>query len=501
MLEIMEKLGISAWRRAFGGRRAPAMAMVALTAMILLATSVLAQESLGDRARKIRAEKENAEAAKTSPEGKKAMSPAAADLTATMALISETDPEKYAAGIRLLLEQDRFRVLDDIAAGERTNKTRFAGGEWKLHEFYEALASPAGKGRGVVADWNAYRERMNHWVGLMPASITARVALAQAELLYAWQLRGPKAAGTVPTDRFDLFTTQLKIAETVLNQASDLQEKCPEWYDVMLQVERDKGWAVQDLNALLQRAAAFEPQYFYVYQQQALTLTPLWRGKEGDAEKFAEDQANRAGGKPGDILYFQIAESVMGNPELVKMPQHFVWSRALVGYQAMVEQYGASAARQNQIAFMAARFGDYMAADDMFTQIGDHWDKGTWGSQEYFDKVKTWARSSAGPFKKIIDAYKQVNANVATPEGQRYDGQIAKEFTARYAHAVSACTTPTGGQAPTLLIMQVGKTGTVQQMLVVPQDASDACLRPKLEKAYFSPPPKPEYWVRVSLSR
>ena len=475
--------------------------MIAMAGMATFAANAVAQESLGDRARRIRADKENAEAAKALPDGKKAMSPTAADLTTTMSLISETDPEKYAEGIRLLLEQERFRVLDDIAMGERTNKTRFAGGEWKLHEFYEALASPGDKGRGVVADWNAYRERMNHWVGLMPGSITARVALAQAELLYAWQLRGPQAAGTVPTDRYDLFITQLKIAETVLNRASDLQEKCPEWYDVMLQVGRDKGWQVDDLNTLLQRAAAFEPQYFYVYQEQALTLTSLWRGKEGDAEKFAEDQANRVGGKPGDILYFQIAQSVMGNPELAKMPQHFVWSRALVGYQTMVEQYGASAARQNQIAFMAARFGDYMAADDMFTQIGDHWDKGTWGSQEYFDKVKAWAKNSAGPFKKIINAYKEVNANVATPEGQRYDGQIAKEFTARYARAVSACTAPTSGRTPTLLIMQVGKTGTVQQMLVVPQDANDACLRPKLEKAYFSPPPKPEYWVRVSLNK
>src|SRR5215469_6159576 len=184
----MQKPKISAWRWIFGGGRAPAVAMVALAAMALaamtlLSISVSAQESLGDRARRIRADKENAEAAKASPDGKKAMSPTAADLTVTMSLISETDPEKYAEGLRLLLEQDRFRVLDDIAAGERTNKTRFAGGEWKLHEFYEALGSPAGKGRGVVADWNAYRERMNKWVGLMPASITARVALAQAELL------------------------------------------------------------------------------------------------------------------------------------------------------------------------------------------------------------------------------------------------------------------------------------------------------------------------------
>src|SRR5262249_810428 len=148
------------------------------------------------------------------------------------------------------------------------------------------------------------------------------------------------------------------------------------------------------------------------------------------------------------------------------MPQHFVWSRALVGYQGMIEQFGPTSVRQNQIAFMAARFGDSAAADDMFAKIGDHWDKGTWGTQEYFEQVRGWAKESAATFKKIVEAYKAVNANVATPEGVRYDTQIAKEFTARYARQVQDCAAPTSGPRPTLLIMQVGKTGTVQQMLV-----------------------------------
>jgi hypothetical protein len=488
-------------------------------------TTAYAQESLGEKARRIRAERENAQAGQ-SEDGKKQTSPAAADLTATVGLIQESDPAKYQEGVRLMLVQERFRVLDDVAAGERVNKTRFTGGEWKLWVFYDALASPAGKGRGVVADWNAYRDRLNRWVAQQPESVTARVALAQAELLYGWQLRGPGELGTIPQDHFDRFMAQVKQAETILNGAMELQTKCPEWYDVMLQVGRAKGWELQDLNTLLERAVAFEPGYFYVYQEQALTLTPKWRGREGDAEKFAEEQANRLGGKAGDILYWQIAQSVIGNPELARItqPQHFVWSRALIGYQALVEQYGASTVRQNQIALMAARFGDYMTADDLLLQIGDHWDPGTWGSQEYFDKVKAWARSSAGPFKRIIEAYKAVNANVATPEGQRYDGQIAKEFTARYAKLVEECqsgsstlprtrsvrdgnagaftalgATSAETTTPTLLILQVGKSGSVQQMLVVPETASDACLRPKLEKANFSPPPKPEYWVRVSL--
>ena len=493
MLALMRRLGLSAGKLLAVGTAAVAPAGT----LVIGEARLPAQESLGERARRIRVERDNATQAGQHAEGKKPMSPAAADLTATVALIQETDPEKYQEGVRLLLEQERFRVLDDVAQGERVNKTRFAGGEWKLWWFYNAIASPAGKGRGVVPDWNAYREKLTGWVGQAPESVTARVALAQGELLYGWELRGPGELGTIAQERFDRFTAQVKQAETILNGASELQVKCPEWYDVMMQVGRAKGWELQDLSTLLERAAAFEPGYFYVYQQMALTLTPKWRGREGDAEKFAEEQANKVGGKPGDILYWLIAESVMTNPELAKMPQHFVWSRALIGYQGLVEQYGASVARQNQIAFMAARFGDYMAADDFFLQVGDRWDAGTWGTQEYFDKVRTWARGSAGPFKKIIQAYKAVNENVATPEGARYDGQIAKEFGARYAREIAGCASQ--ADAPKLLILQVGKSGSVQQMLVVPETASDACVRPKLEKANFSPPPKPEYWVRVSL--
>ena len=476
-------------------RRTIVWALFALS-LAPLPPKIQAQESLADKARRIRARKEQEESA-SKPGAAKQLSPTAADLSATVNLIAETDPEKYSAGIRDLLQQDRFVVLDDVSAGERVNKTRFPGGEWKLHTLYEALATPGGTSRGVVADWNAYRDRFNRWVAQQPGSITARVAQADAELMYAWQLR---ATSDVNPESHRLFDERVKMAAAILNQASDLPVKCPQWYNVMMQVGRASGWQVQDLTALFQRAIEFEPQYYYVYQQHALTLTTKWLGKDGDMEKFAAETANRVGGKPGNILYWQIAQSIIGNRDLGNIPQHFTWSQALIGYQALVEQYGPSLLRQNQNALMAAKFGDYMTADDVFLQIGDHFDPGTWGTQEYFEKVRTWARSSAGPFKKIVEAYQAVNVNIGTPEGLKYDGQIAREFSAHFASLVRNCATTEGGQSPTLLILQVGKTGTVQQMLVVPQTASDACLRPKVEKAWFSPPPKPEYWVRVSLN-
>src|SRR5262249_7864995 len=246
---------------AAGGGQAPMVAIVtlvvALAAMTVATVTAAAQESLGDAARRIRNNKENGALTGMPKPGQKAMSPATADLSATMALISETDPEKYSEGVRLMLEQERFRVLDDVSNGERTNRTRFAGGEWKLNAFYEAVASPTGKGRGVVPDWNAYREQLNRWVGMQPASISARVGVAEAELMCAWQLGGPGEAGSVNQERRRLFTETLKQAESILNRASDLPAKCPEWYNVMLQVGRAKGWELEDLNMLLQRAVAF----------------------------------------------------------------------------------------------------------------------------------------------------------------------------------------------------------------------------------------------------
>jgi hypothetical protein len=111
-----------------------------------------------------------------------------------------------------------------------------------------------------------------------------------------------------------------------------------------------------------------------------------------------------------------------------------------------------------------------------------------------------WARDSAIPFRRVVEAYKAVAANVATREGQKYDSVITQEFSSRYMRAVKDCGSTIGGTAPTLLILQVSKSGSVQQMLVVPDTASDTCLRPKLAKASFTPPPKPDYWVRVTLT-
>jgi hypothetical protein len=480
-----------------------AFALLAFFAATIV-TNLAAQESLGDAARRLRAKKDGT--ASSTPNKTLATQPASIssvneDLNATMTVLAERDETAYSTRLRTQLEQERFKVLDDVAAAERTGRTHFPGGAWKLHTFYAAIESPKGKLPATEAEWADFLDQMKRWTAQQPDSITAQVSLAYAYLHYARQTRASGMDGTDATQEGKrLLDERLKLAETLLNQSYNLPAKCPEWYFVMLQVGRTKGWEIEDLTTLFQRAIAFDPEYYYYYQEQALNLTPKWRGKPGDTEKFAEETANRAGSKAGNILYWQITQSILGNRDLADMPQQFSWSRAQLGYQAMVDQYGVSPIRQNQHAQMAAKFGDYMVTDETLTQIGDRWDERTWSSREYFDKIKTWAKTSAVPFRKIIAAYQAVSVNIATPEGQKYDEVVAKEFSARYMRAVKDCAASASGPAPTLLVLQMGKSGAVQQMMVVPDNASDVCLRPKLEKAAFSPPPKPEYWVRVALS-
>lgn len=466
--------------------------------MAISGVKVTAQDSLGDVARRIRAAKgedPSSPADKTAATPRTA--PTTADLNAITVLMGEKDEAAFGTRVRTQLEQENFLVLDSVAAAERLGRTRFPGGGWKLYTFYSAVETPKVKPPATEAEWADTLDRLKRWSAQRPESVTAHIALGYAYLNYAWQARGHGDAASVTPEGGRLMHERLKLATTELQRA---EGKCPEWYYVMLQVGRLDGWEGEDLTAFLQRAITYEPEFYYSYLEVARGLMPKWRGKEGDVEKFIEDSANKVGGKPGDILYWQITQSIIGDRDFGNTVQHLSWSRAMVGYQALVAQYGATSTGQNQLAQMAARFGDYMVTDETMTQIGDHWDPGTWGTKEYFDKVKTWARDSAVPFRKIMDAYKAVAANVATLEGQKYDSVIAQEFSSRYMRAVKDCGAGTNGPAPTLLILQVSKTGSVQQMLVVPETASDACLRPKLAKATFTTPPKPDYWVRVSLT-
>src|SRR5437667_383472 len=193
----------------------------------------------------------------------------------------------YASFIADLLTKRDFDDLDCIAHEARMNKTRLPGGTWKLVVIYMALESP--QGHATEEDWAGHLADLDGWMAAKPDSITARIALANSYVSYAWDARGDGSSETVTGSGWNLFEERLRKAKNLLDTANALPEKCPEWYLVMQNIGQGQSWDLKKQAALLQEAIAFEPEYYSYYRVQAILLLPKWYARKGDTSAFATE--------------------------------------------------------------------------------------------------------------------------------------------------------------------------------------------------------------------
>jgi Domain of unknown function (DUF4034) len=426
--------------------------------------------------------------------------PIAGDLNADM----KTDVhagEKYDKAVQELLQQEKFAELDALAASARATKSRFSGGSWKLHGFYNALrgSSFTACGKATEAEWRTHLEKLKRWTSLRPQSITARVALAEAYVGYAWYIRGDRFADVVADKAWKPFKENIQLAKDTLDDASALPEKCPHWYLVMQQVGRAQGWGLEELTALLNQASSFEPLYYYYYREHAFTLQPRWYGEEGDAERFAEQTSARIGGQQGAIVYFEIAVTLncTGCSETKAQFSRMSWEKIQQGYAAEEELYGTSIRKLNDFAHLAIRAEDRPVALKLFVRIGDNWDKTTWTAYSYFDSSRQWAWAIPEDLDKLSQAS---YAGRQTREGDQYYRQVESEFTKRYAAELKQCgETEKGDSEPFSVFIRLGKDGAAQEMKAWPPTRLSACFMPKVTKARFKAPPQPSYPVALGI--
>lgn len=493
--------------------------------LILSASLATAQEtqSLGDTARIIKAQKQAARnatggsspskptAAPAANTGSAAPQPAAVAATAATSpeveIVPDLNPnvatdihgmEKYQAAIRQLLQQEKFTEIDRIAAEARMTKARFAGGYWKVHTIYLALEHPGTKTSAGEAEWTQHLARLEKWKEQFPNSITARIALAESYHSYGWKARGTGYADQVTDEGWKLLAERVHKGQAILEEAETLPEKCPEWYVSRIENARSEGWEQDRLQALFQKAAAFEPEYYYYYRMLADSLLPKWGGEEGDAARFAAAVADGIGGKKGDLIYFEIATTLVcacGNVHGQGL-NGLSWPRIKAGYSALQELYGTSISHLNEIALIAFRAADFDYAVIAFTEIGDNWDKAVWRTVDSFYNFRDQAT-----IPHIKNSLAAATENVKTPEGQFFSYALGAEMERRYHQPFLDCVKASPGYTqPWIgLLVELTKEGAVRDVLFSGADAPSGCIRPLLEKAILPTPPKPDYWVMVQM--
>src|SRR6185437_470978 len=207
----------------------PSKTMVLLCLLLLSGfgsvTYAQQAQSLGDIARRVRAGKSHAAAPSSAPAAAAPASPSSANSAPAStekpnapaatgvdpAIARETEQEIKAqkselglppgigiAGmlhfvdgnseqIRELFEQNKFDTIDMIADRARSTKKRFVGGFWYLHAIYRGLGEPRqGTTRSGEVEWQQHIDRLKRWVAQRPNSVTARIALADSYIGYAW---------------------------------------------------------------------------------------------------------------------------------------------------------------------------------------------------------------------------------------------------------------------------------------------------------------------------
>jgi hypothetical protein len=291
---------------------------------------------------------------------------------------------------RLLLA-GQYDSLDGIARDLRGQRTRWPNGLWKLRSFYEfGFNEPAHD--SSETEWKALLGHLREWAQTRPTSITARVALAQTLVGYAWHGRGSGYAHETSDIQNRLFQDRLRQAASVVQATQGLSEYCPGLPAVALRVALGLRWDRRTYDSIYDKAIEREPSYEFYYEHKAFYLLPRWYGEQGEWERYAEQAAIRLGGSEGDAMYARIVWSLEDYyPNSMFKESSASWERTARGYQHLIHTSPHSLELQSEFAKLATQAADQEQARAMFVRIGSRIDPYVWATREIFVNVRAWA--------------------------------------------------------------------------------------------------------------
>ncbi|MBS1797866.1 MAG: hypothetical protein JSS81_28860 [Acidobacteria bacterium] len=288
-----------------------------------------------------------------------------------------------------LVQNGDFKLIDALANEARADKLRLEGGYWKLDAIYEALGNlyADGPGRQLAdADWQTRIEALKRWRTGSPGSITARVALAEAYVNYGWFARGGGYVDSVSEDDLGLFKERLALADRELNQATELNLRCPRWFREKMIIQTAVGDSAVDFEQTYEEAIHFEPDYLQFYLVRSAYLTPKWHGAPGEWEAFVAALPAKLGkvkSKEIDIVYFVVVTDKLREPSLSLDYAKFDKMRLRQGFVELDMKYGADNLRLNQFAHIACLTGEFNEARNAFKRIGGSRDDDVWNEQTF----------------------------------------------------------------------------------------------------------------------
>ena len=291
---------------------------------------------------------------------------------------------------RTLFQSRNFEKLDAFVKKLRDSKEQFANGSWKFHCAYCGISLSE---KSSVLDWETHLATLEQWTNAQPQSVTARVALADAFVSYAWRARGNGPASEVTEVGRLLFYGRLTEASRVLVQTRSLKEKCPYMWSVLFRTEQGISTDKDIFDASFKRAVAAWPDYMPLYQGRAWYFLQRCNGEKGEWESDLAKSADEIGGDDGDILYARAVWSLHQSRLFSNIftDSNISWPRVNKGFEAIEKRFPASLQTQSEHAYLAGLAEDGATTHKYLALIQGKVDPAIWRTREKFLHCANWS--------------------------------------------------------------------------------------------------------------
>lgn len=331
-----------------------------------------------------------------SPDSPQVLTPSATPAGFTIHVVRTAEDMEQAEISRQtlsLLSAGDYDGLEALAAKYRASQESYANGMWKLSYYYDGL-EPGDNEAELV--WQARLKRLRDWNQNKPDSVTARVALGQFWIGYAWKARGYGWADTVTDEGWREMSDRLENAAQALREAGRMKDRCPVLRSSLLRFALGNEKDRTEYDQMFNQDIAEFPDYEPYYNSRAIFLLPRWYGEDGEWVRDLTNYANRIGGEKGDMIYAQVVWNTHhygGRIDIFdeKAKDKPSWERVDRGFTAILKRWPDSIAAKNERAHLAALAGEREAARKYFAETKGEVDLNSWVAKGEYEEAYQWA--------------------------------------------------------------------------------------------------------------
>lgn len=303
-------------------------------------------------------------------------------------LDGKMDRDQFEASVRQRSAAEDFDTLETLAEELRTSRERFGDGTWISFAYYHAfeLSVSGSEQRYVIL-----AERISHWKTARPGSLVALLVEAGLHRDLGHRARRENGEKKWSPEQRARFEGEFLEARQLLEKHPEAK-MYPEYFEIMQTIALWQHWPRDEYMRLFAEATATAPDYYTFYFKAAQYLEPMWYGRKGEWEQFAEDQRQRHGANAaGDALYARIAWSLSQHYGNVFEETAISWSVMASGFDYLLREHPQSRWLENAYACFAWKAHDRVRLAKLLPEIRNDPNMTVWTNLENFGMAERFA--------------------------------------------------------------------------------------------------------------